>query len=144
METRHSLALLRAQAGTQDSYWLIIEMKLNQELPPSCQPQTHPSAGPISPHLGQRSCLRRSQLCSQPHLPGVPEYSPAWLTPTNSGCVEPLLQVLRTKKDVQKGKEEEGIKSSSAFLPSLTEKNQDAFRAHCPETKQEMKIFICF
>lgn len=52
METRHSLALLRAQAGTQDSYRLIIEMKLNQELPPSCQPQTHP-LGPSAPTWGK-------------------------------------------------------------------------------------------
>lgn len=43
-----------------------------------------------------------------------------------------LLQVLNK---VQKGEEEKVIKSSSAFLPSFIEKNQDAFWAHCPETK---------
>ena len=42
METRHSLGLLRAQAGIQDSYWLIIEMKLNQELPPPASPKPIP------------------------------------------------------------------------------------------------------
>ena len=52
METRHSLVLLRAQAGTQDSYRLIIEMKLNQEMPPSCQLQIH-TLVPSAPTWGQ-------------------------------------------------------------------------------------------
>lgn len=80
------------------------------------------------------SGLRR--VCHAHRLaPQALESNSAWFPPTNSGCPEPLLQTLHTKKDVQKGEEENGIKPSSALLPSFTEKNRDSFLGPLPRDK---------
>ena len=115
MERKHSLTLLRAQAETQDSYLLITEMKPKPRTGPLL-PAPNPSHGPIGPDVGHRSRLRRGLPCARPHLSEAPEYNPAWLTPTNSGCLGPLLLVSSVQRmKCRKGKRERELSHPQLF-----------------------------